>query len=49
MISSNLNNKDNTNGAFFRFDNKKKKDFNYSSFKGWTSLEVLKFKINENQ
>jgi hypothetical protein len=49
MISSNLNNKDNTNGAFFRFDNKKKKDFNYSSFKGWTSLEVLKFKINGNQ
>ena len=49
MIFNNLNNRNDTNGAFFRFNNKKKKDFDYSSYKGWTSLEVLKFKINRNK
>tara|TARA_Y100000768_G_C23939179_1_gene664200 strand:+ start:303 stop:1028 length:726 start_codon:yes stop_codon:yes gene_type:complete len=49
MIFSNLKAKNNTKGRFFKFYNKKRKNFTYSSFKGWTCLEVLRFKINKNQ
>ena len=41
--------KKNKKGSFFKFLNKNKKNFIYSSFKGWTCLEIFRFKVHKNQ
>ena len=49
MILTRSNTEKNKRGSFFRFQNKNKKNFVYSSFKGWTCLEIFRFKVNKSQ
>ena len=49
MILIRSNREKNKKGSFFRFQNKNKKNFVYSSFKGWTCLEIFRFKVNKSQ